>query len=157
MERIDINNRPMCKTCGAPVHHNGSNWEASNNSLERSALSGPLVNGQQAESYKNILAEVESTRRAGGWKHTDRNLSHDAAPHDNRTPEQEEDRFGRVLENEPEHVKAIRAMLRGTPKTEKAAEPAEKPKVPTVEELMADASPEELAKWNRFSSNKLGQ
>jgi len=150
----------MCKTCGAPVHHNGSNWETSNNSLERSALSGPLVNGQQAESYKNILAEVESTRRAGGWQHTDQNLSHDAAPHDNRTPEQEEDRFDRVLENEPPHIKAIRASIKASKEASIAraanATPSTERK-PTTEELMSDSTPEELAKWNRFSSNKLGQ
>lgn len=148
----------MCATCGEAIHHNGSNWEASNNSLERSALSAPLVNGQQAETYKKIQAEVEQTRRTGGWKHSmHTDLSHDPAPHDNRTPEQEQDRYNRVLENEPEHVRAIRAMLRGTPKAEKAPETAEKPKVPTVEELMSDATPEELAKWNRFSAKKLGQ
>lgn len=155
MERIDVNNPPKCAKCGEKIHVN-YDWEKSANSHLRSALSAPV----QTQSYINAAKHVESIFRAGGWQHSEMDLSHDAAPHDNRTVEQEHDRFDRVLENEPEHVKRIRATLKADKEASIAKAANAKPftgKVPTVEELMSDATPEELAKLNKYSSKKLGQ
>jgi hypothetical protein len=155
MERIDVNNPPKCGQCGAKIHVN-YDWEKSANSHLRSAVTAPVQN----QGYINAAKHVESIFRAGGWQHTEMDLSHDAAPHDNRTVEQEHDRFDRVLENEPEHVKRIRAVLKAQKEASIAKAANSKPsttKVPTVEELMSDATPEELAKFNKYSSKKLGQ
>jgi hypothetical protein len=155
MERIDVNNTPKCANCGEKIHVN-YDWEKNANSHLRSAVTAPVQN----QGYQNAAKHVESIFRAGGWQHTEMDLSHDAAPHDKRTVEQEHDRFDRVLENEPEHVKRIRATMKAQKEASIAKAAAGKPfggKKPTTEELMADATPEELAKWNKYSSYKLGQ
>jgi hypothetical protein len=89
----------------------GPNWQKAADSMERSALNAP---DPSHPTYQKHLAEVKSIYRTGGWAHSLHiDISHDPAPHDNRSIEEELDRSNRYRESEPDSVKAIRAMIAG--------------------------------------------
>jgi hypothetical protein len=94
MKKLDINNKASCATCGARVTHPGENWEAINESVRQSALNAP---NPDSPTYVKQLAEVESVKRSGGWQHLFTDVSHDPAPHDGRTMEEERDRIQRGI------------------------------------------------------------
>jgi hypothetical protein len=95
MKKIDINNKANCAVCNERVTHSGPNWETVNESIRQSALKSPIPD---SPVFVKQLAEVESTKRAGGWTHLFRDLSHDPVPHDGRTMEEERDRIDRMVE-----------------------------------------------------------
>jgi len=94
MKKLDINDRARCATCGVTVTHKGPNWESIGESIRKSALGAP---NPDSPTYKNIVAEVDQTKRSGGWEHLFRDLTHDPVPHDGRTMEEERDRIQRGI------------------------------------------------------------
>jgi hypothetical protein len=145
MTEIPIENRPMCAVCAQPIGHDGPDYQMKAESLLKSALSAPV----RTQSYIKNEKEARSRIRTKGWFHHTADISHDPLPHDNRTAEDENNRFQRILDAEPESMKAIRALVRGTPRPAGSA-PREKPaNTPSMQSFIDDMSDEELEQWNK--------